>query len=97
MKYLVLLALSQLSDLGSTAFSLAHGATEMNPVGRFVLEHGGYISLLGFKVAFVAFAAYIIYRARRFGVAHIRRVNRIVLVLAVLFILTSVLNMVSWM
>lgn len=96
MKYILLLALSQLADVASTAFALNQGAHEMNPLANFLIAYGGISLFLSFKVMLVVFAAFLVIRAKRFGLEFIRRVNRILLVLAILAFGIAALNMVTW-
>lgn len=96
MKALALLGISQVADVGATAFALGRGATEMFPVPRFLLENGGFASLILIKAAFFIFAALIVVRATRYGARHMGRVNRLVVALAVLFLAVAAFNLVSW-
>lgn len=95
MKYLILLAFSQAADVGSTAFSIAHGAQELNPVLGFLMT-GGWEAVLLAKAALVILAAICIVHATRFGLRYIRLTNRVILVLAIIALAVAAFNMVSW-
>lgn len=96
MKYVALLAASQLADLLSTWFAISHGATEMNPIAKAALNYGGYAMFFSFKMVVVALGFFIVYRAARFGARYLRNVHRIVLVLALIAFAVAAWNMVAW-
>jgi heme exporter protein D len=95
MRYLILFGVSQAADLVSTAFSHAHGAMEMNPLGRFLMS-GGFGAIVWAKVAVVVLAALCVVHATRFGLKHIRLTNRVLLIASIIGLVIAAFNAVSW-
>lgn len=96
MKWIALLAFSQVADLASTAFSISRGAHELNPLIRVLVENGGLATILLAKSAVIIFAAYLTIRAARLGLRYVRFTNGVVVGLSVLAFMVATLNMVSW-
>jgi hypothetical protein len=67
MKWLFVLALSQLVDIGTTGYGLSRGNREANPLVLAIIHSGGLLPLLLSKMAIVVFAAFVIYRLSRYG------------------------------
>lgn len=95
MRFLILFAVSQAADLASTAFSLAHGATETNPLGRFLMS-GGPGAIIWTKAGVVVFAALCVVHATRFGLKHIRLTNRVLLIVSIIALAIASFNVIQW-
>lgn len=85
MRYVLLLALSQVADVASTGFSLSHGSTEMNPLVKMLLVSGGLGLLLLFKLGLVVFAALLVKRAIRINDGAVTRINTILIIMSAMF------------
>lgn len=91
MKWLLLLLLSQLADVGTTGFGLSRGNHEANPFTSAIIHSGGLLPLLLSKMAIVVFAAFVIYRLTRHGYG--RLANTVVCWMAVVILLVSGWNL----
>ncbi|MGH8582604.1 MAG: DUF5658 family protein [Gammaproteobacteria bacterium] len=49
--------LGSIVDVMSTCAAITHGATELNPVGAWLLDHGGCRSLWASKILFLGILA----------------------------------------
>lgn len=65
MKYVLLLALSQVADVVTTGLAMAHGSYETNPTALWIIQRGGLFALLLVKLFVIVLAAYIAVRVAR--------------------------------
>lgn len=70
MKYLIVLFIAQVADFGTTAWSMARGSYEANPIGAAIYNASGFPGMFAGKMVIVAIAAILIYRAPRFSLKY---------------------------
>lgn len=96
LKYVILLALSQIADVASTVFGITHGAHELNPFVAVLMTSGGVAAVILFKAMVVVLAAILTTRAVHYGLTYVRFINGVVIGLSVLTFAIAISNMVTW-